>query len=240
MKIGRAVVCAVSLGEPLGVAHCRLVVAWLTMSSQESETSKSELELAYEYSEVLAESEDEDDRMLKALWKSLEETRARRMSQGLFGSSGDGSQPASPVHKPSVAEPATALAVQRCASRVGSSSSSSGAHHDTMGSVDAGPSAHAGPSAAAAAAKVMVVAQPDDDLDPFKVMYIKVDNLVREKCQGSVMTRALDCLAVLDAEQLRAAYGVLILKQQVVVISGPAGSKARLWTYENSKGAKAE
>ena len=30
-------------------------VAWLTMSSQESETSKSELELAYEYSEVLAE-----------------------------------------------------------------------------------------------------------------------------------------------------------------------------------------
>ena len=55
-------------------------VAWLTMSSQESETSKSELEMAYEYSEVLAESEDEDDRMLKALWKSLEETRARRMS----------------------------------------------------------------------------------------------------------------------------------------------------------------
>ena len=29
---------------------------------------------------------------------------------------------------------------------------------------------------------------------------------------------------MLDAEQLRAAYGVLILKQQIIVISGPAGS----------------
>jgi len=56
------------------------------------------------------------------------------------------------------------------------------------------------------------------------MMYLKVDNLICEKCQGSVMTRALDCLAVLDAEQLRAAYGVLILKQQIVVISGLAGS----------------
>ena len=64
-------------------ARCRLVsrlvsltvawsVAWLTMSSQESETSKSELEMAFEYSEVLAEDGDEDDRMLKALWKSLQ------------------------------------------------------------------------------------------------------------------------------------------------------------------------
>ena len=88
-------------------------VAWLTMSSQESETSKSELEMAIEYSEYLAESGDEDDHVLEALWKSLEEARARRMSQGLFGSSGDGSQPASAVHQPSVAEPATAMAVQR-------------------------------------------------------------------------------------------------------------------------------
>ena len=67
-----------------------------------------------------------------------------------------------------------------------------------------------------------MVAQPDDELDPFNMMYLKVDNLICEKCQGSVMTRALG-LAVLDAEQLRAAYGVLILKQQIVVISGPAG-----------------
>ena len=69
-----------------------------------------------------------------------------------------------------------------------------------------------------------MVAQPDDEHDPFNMMYLKVDNLICENCQGSVMTRALDCLAVLDAEQLRAAYGVLILKQQIVVISGPAGS----------------
>ena len=88
-------------------------VAWLTMSSQESETSKSELEMAIEYSEYLAESGDEDDRILEALWKSLEEARARRMSQGLFGSSGDGSQPASPVHQPSVAEPLLRRATPR-------------------------------------------------------------------------------------------------------------------------------
>ena len=48
------------------------------MSSQASETSKSELELAYEYSECLAESEDEDDRMLKALSQSLTESSLRR------------------------------------------------------------------------------------------------------------------------------------------------------------------
>ena len=57
-------------------ARCRLLsrlvsltvawsVAWLTMSSQESETSKSELEMAIEYSEYLAESGDEDDHVLQ-------------------------------------------------------------------------------------------------------------------------------------------------------------------------------
>ena len=35
------------------------------------------------YSEYLAESDDEDDRALQALWKSLEEARARRASQDL-------------------------------------------------------------------------------------------------------------------------------------------------------------
>ena len=60
-------------------ARCRLVsrlvsltvawsVAWLTMSSQESETSKSELEMAIEYSEYLAESGDEDDRIQRIAW----------------------------------------------------------------------------------------------------------------------------------------------------------------------------
>jgi len=46
--------------------------------------------MALEYSEYLAKSDDEDDRALQALWKSLEEARARRASH-LFGSSGDGS-----------------------------------------------------------------------------------------------------------------------------------------------------
>ena len=49
MKVGRAVVCALSLGS-------RLV------------SSKSELEMALEYSEYLAESDDEDGRALQALW----------------------------------------------------------------------------------------------------------------------------------------------------------------------------
>ena len=63
MKVGRAVVCALSLAESLGVAHCRLVGRfWLTMSSQESETSKSELEMALEYSEYLAESDERSRR----------------------------------------------------------------------------------------------------------------------------------------------------------------------------------
>ena len=80
MKVGRAVVCALSLGS-------RLV------------SSKSELEMALEYSEYLAESDDEDGRALQALWKSLAEARARRASQDLFGSSGDGSTAASPLRQ---------------------------------------------------------------------------------------------------------------------------------------------
>ena len=113
-------------------------------------SSKSELEMALEYSEYLAESDDEDGRALQALWKSLEEARARRASQDLFGSSGDGSTAASPLRQQSASEPATAFVTHRGASRVGSSSSSSGAAHDTVGSMDAGSSADAGPSAAAA------------------------------------------------------------------------------------------
>ena len=65
--------------------------------------------MALEYSDYLAESDDEDDRALQALWKSLEEA-----GHGVrLTFSGDGSIAASPLRQQSASEPATALVTHR-------------------------------------------------------------------------------------------------------------------------------
>ena len=65
------------------------------MASQDSDAS--ELELAKEYSEVLAETDDADDRVLNALWARAKANQEYRVARGYYrGSSSCQSAPTPP------------------------------------------------------------------------------------------------------------------------------------------------
>ena len=61
--------------------------------------------------------------------------------------------------------------------------------------------------------------------DPVDAMAGALRAVIQSACEESAgRAVALGLLRQLDAQQLRAAHGVLVLQQRVVVVSGPAGS----------------
>ena len=100
------------------------------MASQDSDAS--ELELAKEYSEVLAETDDEDDRILNALCARAKANQEYRIARGYYR--GSSSCQSTPIRKRQADSPATTSDSGRRAAR--RSSSDAAASADGLGSFD--------------------------------------------------------------------------------------------------------
>ena len=99
------------------------------MASQDSDGS--ELELAMKYSEVLAEMDDEDDRVLNAIWAQAKANKEYRVATGYYR--GSSSCQSTPIRKRQAVSPATTSDGGRRAAR--RSSADAAASADGSGAV---------------------------------------------------------------------------------------------------------
>ena len=194
-------------------------------ASQES-VSSQDGELAGAYSEYLMESDDESGHVLAALRSSLQEARKRHAVGGGAASS-----------RLSQRAPATPTTVQQDSRRAPKRSRFGSSRAQAL---DLDGPAGGGGSKAAMDTTIVVLSDCDDSetevdtdvegatpavVDAIDAMAGALRAVIESEVEESAgRAVALGLLQQLDAQQLRAAHGVLALEQRVVVVSGPAGS----------------
>ena len=174
---------------------------------------------------MLAETDDADDRVLNALWARAKANQEYRVARGYYR--GSSSCQSTPIRKRQAGSSATTSDSGRRAAR--RSSSDAAASSGGFGVYDLavyynGSLLETAPDGSDRFVSVSVQLDPDPSVPLLFDMRRDIARLIDERCVADVRSRAHGYLDIFCDEQLRAAYGVLIDKKKVVVVSGPAGS----------------